>query len=357
MNKVIIAIILIALLGIAGFFFMSRRSNVAPVIQRSAVEKITPTSSAPSESNQPQESNVSGKPLVTQNGRTLISVESLQTEKTKIFEANPQLKKLSAYMGEKELDRNLLQGLTSQYVMEQYIKKNNIDQTTSYKSDLQSALKDVERMINTKYFTQNFPSQVSDADIKKFYEDNKAMMPNLITSRGGIMTKDVVFDKEADAKSFADKVKAKNNNITQVAKDAGIAENRIRDLKLVNDQSVGIDNAIKASVTQMTSLPQVQVVKTSDNKYSVVVATSKEEPKYLPLNDQVKNEIKNYLEREKQAEVVEREIDKLKKEYNIVVDESYFGAPDQAKGEEQTITPEMLEMLSQEEGLPTAPMA
>src|SRR5438105_12792693 len=144
MNKALIVIVLIVLFGVIGFFFIKNRQGMS---QERVVttEKLALTSSAAAE--KPQQISVAGTPLVTQNGMTLISVESLQTEKAKLFEANPQLKKLSAYMGEKELDRNLLQGLTSQLVMEQYIKQNKIDQSTAYKTDLQSALKVVERMI------------------------------------------------------------------------------------------------------------------------------------------------------------------------------------------------------------------
>lgn len=341
MNKLILIIISILAVAGIGFFIFKKQGIVTTEIKQpqKTQEQIA--------AQKPVAQEVTGTPLVTMNGKTLISVESLKTEKEKIFAANPQLQKLSAYMGEKELERNLLQGLTAQHVMKEYIQKNRIDQTQEYQSELNAALQDVERMINTKFFTQKLNTQVSDSDIKKFYEENKSMIPNAIISRGGIMTKEVTVDTEAEAKNLLEKVRTKKFALEQAAKEIGIAENKIRDLKLVNDQSVGIDNNLKTSILKTTIFPEANMVKTTDNKYSVFVVTAKEDAKYQPINDQIKNDIKAYLEREKQAEVMDKEIEALKASYGIIVNDSYFGPINQ--NETKELTPEILDLLEQEE--------
>ncbi len=341
MNKLILIIIsILAVIGVS-FFIFKKQGTITTEIRNSEQKQ------AETAVQKPIVQEITGTPLVTMNGKTLISVESLKAEKEKIFAANPQLQKLSAYMGEKELERNLLQGLTAQYVMKEYIQKNRIDQTQEYQSELNAALQDVERMINTKFFTQKLNTQVSDSDIKKFYEENKNMIPNAIISRGGIMTKEVTVDTEAEAKNLVEKVRIKKFSLEQAVKEIGIAENKIKDLKLVNDQSVGIDNNLKTSILKATVFPDVSMVKTADSKYSVFVVTTKEEAKYQPLNDQIKNDIKAYLEREKQAEVMDKEIETLKASYGIIVNDSYFGPINQ--NETKELTPEIMDLLEQED--------
>jgi hypothetical protein len=341
MNKLILIIIsLLAVLGIAFFVFKKQQGSQAVEVKKAA---IASEQMAPKQVSQ----EVAGTPLVTMNGKTLISVESLKVEKEKIFAANPQLQKLSAYMGEKELERNLLQGLTAQHVMKEYIQRNKIDQTSEYTAELNAAVQDVERMVNTKFFTQKFNPQVTEADIKKFYEENKSMMPNAIISRGGTMSKEVTLDSEADAKNLLEKTRGKKFNLDQAAKELLIAEGKIRDLKLVSEQSTGIDTNLKAAILKATVFPSADIIKTTDNKYSVFITTAKEEPKYQPLNDQIKNDIKAYLEREKQAEVIDKEIEGLKSSYGITVDENYFGPIN--PNETKELTPEMLDLLDQDE--------
>jgi len=334
-------------IGIGSYFlfFVKNKSG-----QTMNITKITNQTNNIIDSRNEQES-VPGIPLVTMNGKTLISVESLKTEKEKIFAANPQLQKLGAYMGEKELDKNLLAGLKSQCVIKEYISRNGIDKTADYQQELNMALEDVKRMINTKFFTQKFNAKVTDAEIINFYENNKNIMPNVVISRGGIMTKEITVNTETEAKNLIDKIKNKNFALDQAVKEAGIAESKIKDLKLINEQSTGIDNNLKTAILQSVSFPNTNFVKTTDNKYSVFVVTGKEEAKYQPMNDQIKNDIKTYLEREKQAEVVDKEIEKLQSLYNISVDESYFG-PINANDTKE-LTPEILDLLEQdEESLP-----
>jgi hypothetical protein len=311
-NNMLFIVLLVVCLAVAGYFYNKRITvfnNQSSQITAEANEILA-------------EENLTGKSLVTMNGKVIITVDSLQSEKEKIFKANPQLEKLSAYM---DIDRSLLHGLTSQAVMDQYIQESGIKSTDNYKTELEAAYKDVLRMINTKYFSQKYPSNVSEADVKKFYEENKDLSPNFIITKGGVRATELLFDQEAQANAFAQKVKAKGGNVLAVAQESGIDESKIKDLRLVHDQSVGIDQAIKDAIIGMTQFPMATVIKTTENKYAVIVGTGKEETKYRPY-DQIKTQLKEYLDKEKQAEAIEKAIEELKKTYNVSVDESFFGS-------------------------------
>jgi hypothetical protein len=55
----------------------------------------------------------------------------------------------------------------------------------------------------------------------------------------------------------------------------------------------------------------------------VVSATAKEDSKYRPF-EQVKDGIKQELEKNKRGEMFEKEVAKLKEQYNVVINEDYF---------------------------------
>ncbi|HXW85941.1 MAG TPA: peptidyl-prolyl cis-trans isomerase [Candidatus Bathyarchaeia archaeon] len=267
--------------------------------------------------------NLTGEPLVLFGGKAVITVDSLKDEKEKLLKSNPQLKMMMAFMDEKQLDRNLAEGLMNQFIVDTYIQSNSIDNSTEYQAELEEGYRAIRRMINTKYFSQIFPVTISDSDVKKFYDENKDVMPNLLLSKGGVKAVGISFDKESDARAFATKVKEKRGDLQAAAKESGSSE-KVKDFKLVNDQSLGIDETVRSTVTAMKSFPATEVVKATDGTFWVVAGSGKEEQKYRPF-DQVKDDLKQYLEKEKRAERFEQEIDRLKKEYNVAFKEDYFG--------------------------------
>lgn len=330
-NSMVLFIILAIFVGITGYLYYKKAMPFgANKTEQNSVDTSSNTQA------------LTGKPLVTMNGNVIITVDSLQAEKEKIFKANPQIEKISAYM---DIDRSLLNGLANYAVIDEYIKNSGVKNTDSYKEDLKDAYNDVIRMINTKYFSQKYPSTVSESDVKKFYEENKDLSSNFIISKGGIRGTEVSFDQEAKANEFAQKVRTKNGNVVTVAQENGIEETKIKDLGLVHDQSIAIDPQIKKTILAMTQFPTITVIKIADTKYSVVVGTGKEETKYRPY-DQIKAQLKEYLEKEKQGKAIDEAINELKKTYNVVIDESFFGP---AKEEGSTDLGDLSDMEMEDE--------
>lgn len=254
---------------------------------------------------------VRGELLVALDGVPVITVESLQSEKDKLLSANPQLKAMIAFMDPKQFDRNLVEGLTNQVIVDKYVVDNNIINNAAYQAELQEGYKAIERMINTKYFSDAFKVNVSDADVRKFYDENKDLMPNLLISRGGIKATGVMFTTQQDADAFAQKVRAKKGNALAAAKEAGLADDKVKDFKSVHEQSVGIEAPLRDAVVKMKTVPSVEVVSLGNNAFWVVSGTEKEESKYQPF-DQVKASLKAAVEKEKRAEMFEQAIERLK---------------------------------------------
>lgn len=273
------------------------------------------------------EEELTGEALITMDGTPIVTVNSLQSEKEKLLDANPQLKQMLDYMDPAQLDRNLAEGLMNQVIVDRYIGEQGVDQLPAYKKELRDGIKAVERMVNTKFFTQSFDVNISDADVKKFYESNKDAMPHLVISRGGVRAMGVPFDNAQAAQTFADAVKAQKNDIQKVAEAQG-KKDQLRDFMSVNQQSFGVEPELKNKIMAITSTPSVNVVTLADGTAWVVVAQSKDATQYRPY-DEVKADLKDYLEKEDRAKRFDAEMSKLKSQYNVVMKEEFFGTPEE----------------------------
>ncbi len=261
--------------------------------------------------------------LATINGKPLITKNMLDNEKKKLLESNPQLQAMIALMDEKQLDRNLVDGMTSREIIRKYVADNKVDSSDKYKKDFEMVISQVRDALNTRYFMEAFSVAISDGEIKSFYEENKESIPNLLISRGGVETTGLAFKDEMQAKEFAAKARANKNDIMRIAKEAGIAE-RVKDFKLVNDQSVGIEPELRDKIIEIKSTPTIRTFKIG-KEYWVVAADKLEKAQYRAL-DQVKDELRQLLEKDKTMKRFEEEVARLRNEYRIELNEEFFGS-------------------------------
>jgi len=256
------------------------------------------------------------KVLVTMKGAPVITLKGFEQEFNQLIEENPQMKgMMQAVPDFKYYVLNQLIGLI---IMDTYISNKRLDQSTEYLKDLERIHVAVKRGLNRKYFMQEFPVKVTDAEVKKFYDENKDKIPALTASEGGIQVVGIKFEKAAVANAFYDKVKGKSKEFDAIAKKEGL--DKIQDFKLVNEQSPGINVILRNKIMALKKFPTVEMIKISDNEFWVVNASSKEEKQYR-LYDEVKDYLKNDLEAQKEMKALEEAIENLKKEYNVIIDE------------------------------------
>lgn len=259
----------------------------------------------------------SGAPVVTMDGRVVITTQSFEKEFEQLLEENPHLKSVIALMPDAK--KNFLQGMINQEIVDKWVADTRVDEKEEYQKEMNRMIRSVKRMLNTKYFGLEHPVQVSDAEVTDFYEKNKDSMPDLMISRGGVKAVGVSFDKEADARAFLNKVNTLCKGDVTKAADNGKMKN-FRDFKMVNAQTLGMDVTVRDQVAAMSKVPAVELIKVSDNSFWVVGATAKEETKYRPL-DQVKAGLEQYVAKEKRMEMFDKEISKLKNDYKVSVHE------------------------------------
>ena len=280
----------------------------------------TPINTATTPQGNPAQQALTGEVIVTMNGIPIVTSDSLTSEKNKLIEANPQFKMMLAMMDPKQFERNLSEGLMNQAIVDKYIEDKNISSSQEYISELQEGYKAVERMINTKFFSQDSQVTVSDADAKSFYDKNKEIMPDLLVSRGGVHAVGINFDTRVAAEEFLKL--AEKSDLETAAASQGV-QGKLADFKLVNDQSIGIPEKIKTEILSSTKVPATTIITENDNAHWVVRLSDKQEAQYIPF-EQIKSQIKEYLEKEKRTELFDKEVEQLKQEYNIIINEDYF---------------------------------
>jgi hypothetical protein len=328
-KKYMCSSILLALSFLPGCTLLDSFKNSSP-------NSTATTDTSTQVSNNNNTNLMTGDIVATMNGKPLISSTILEVEKENIMKSKPEYRAALAFMDTKVLDRNLTEGLISQAVVDQYIVEQGIDSSAEYQSELADIIKNMKRILNAKFFSQKFNVTVSDAEISKFYESNKNAIPDLIISQGGVVALGMQFDNEISAKEFMIQVKNAQNDLKKAAQDAGVS-NAVKDFKMVNSQSIGIDPALRDKIVALKTVPSVEMM-TVNGAVWVISATAKETAKYRPL-EQVKDGIKQLLENNKRAELVEAEITKLRDKYNVSINEEYFksdagAAPDMEESEE-----------------------
>ncbi len=282
-----------------------------------------------------------GEVLVTMGGAPIISSKSFERDFAALIEENPQLKSILPLMP--DAPYNFLQGMVSQEVVDKYIAENKIDETPEYQKDIERGVRTITRITNKKHFDQKFPAKVSDAEVQKFYDENKESIPELLLSRGGVKSSGVSFNNEADAKAFA--AKAKGKDFAKVAREANVTD-KIRDFKFVTAQSVGIDKAVQNRIIATKHVPATEVIKGDDKAFWVVNMTEIQQAKYRPF-EQIKAGLKQHLEKEKQMAEEDKEINQLKEKYGVVINEEYFKKQKGAQAESKEEKTAMVAPTSQ----------
>ena len=253
--------------------------------------------------------------LATMNGKPLLTANEFETQFKNFIEKHPYGAMLAQMEG---VERKMFDGILSQKLMSAWVTENGIDKTQEYKESLDQLV----QFLNARFFQMKHPVATSESDTRDFYNKNKENMPEAIISRGGINATAVSFAKEADAKAFLEKAKNVKGTLEKLAKENNLSD-KYRDFKAINPTSIGIDSVLKDKIIAFKKIPSVELVKVNDSSYYVVSATDKSEPKYRTY-EEVKGSIEQRLNQQKQEQALEKEIEKLKKDYNVVIDEAYF---------------------------------
>jgi hypothetical protein len=232
--------------------------------------------------------------------------------------------------------------LLSQELVDEYVHRNGLNKTPEYLAERERVMVQVDRALNTRLFMDKLNVSVPDAEVRKFYDDNRDKIPELMVSPGGAKVEGVSFDQESDAKAFLAKAKEHATaSLETVAAEAGHKKG-YRDFKLVNAKSEGIDAALKAKIMATKQVPGDELVQVGTSWW-VVRVHSKEEPKYHPF-EQIKPALADHLKKQKEAAALDQEIGKLKAEYGVKIDDSSVRPAQQAANKVAALDTEIMQL-------------
>lgn len=111
--------------------------------------------------------------LVTMNGIAVITRDDVEKQKEKIFRQNPRIQQAMQHMDPQELDRNILEGLINQRLIDEWIASHKINESSQYQMELKDLYDDQRGFLNSRYFSERNAVIVSEDEIRSFYEENK----------------------------------------------------------------------------------------------------------------------------------------------------------------------------------------
>ncbi|MFC1845523.1 peptidyl-prolyl cis-trans isomerase [Candidatus Dependentiae bacterium] len=265
---------------------------------------------------------VGGQWVVKVGDHIAVSPERFEQEFGLLLEEKPQLKAMLPLMP--NLEKDFARGLGNQEVISRFVKERNIDQKPEYLAKKARMKRAVEQMLNTEFFAQSFETaKISDADLQKFYDENKDSLQGIMISQGGINSVGVSFDSKVDAEAFLKKAKTyKNLDLQKLAKENGFGD-KASDFGLVNGQTFSIDPVLRTKIMGMKSFPSVDLVAAGEKSFWVVQATAKKEATYRPL-EEVKDGLRSVAEQTEKGKQLQKELEKLTQSYDIQINEGYF---------------------------------
>lgn len=224
---------------------------------------------------------------------------------------------------------NLLNEIGGEENLKEVLAKNNIDE-----DEFNSLLENDIQI--SKLIASISPVNVSDAEVKKFYNENKA---SKFTYPDSVKASHILIKDKAKAEEVLKKAKEPKADFAALAKqyseDPGSAQNGGDLGFFTKDQMVKpfADAAFSMKPDTVSGLVQ------SEFGYHIIKVTDRKKAGITPY-DEVKNTLKKFLEDEKKVEVLQKFVESKKAQTEIqYIDEKY--SPDGLKKAMQELSKEM----------------
>lgn len=253
--------------------------------------------------------------LLTIGGKAHGYAHELDAYFEKIFAIQPAYRQFIE--AQPNMKKELAQGFFTERILSQWVAANKLDQTPEYKKELEDGIQMLKQQLAVKMFQEKNPVEVSAADVRKYYDDNKEQQ-GIKTSDGGIATMAVSFNSEKAAEEFLDAVKGANVDFEKTAKDKKLTAKNYRE---VSDKRYDVPAPVRKKVAEITQFPTVALVKIDDKNWEVIKAFKKEAAQYVPF-EQVKDQIADFLKQQKMMQQFEFDgpvMTKIRKELDVQV--------------------------------------
>jgi len=258
--------------------------------------------------------------LMTVDGNVVLTVAEYEELVDMIRQTNQQFAMMIEMMPDAEKDF-VFKGISASKLMKAWAEKNGVDKTEEFLREQKQAHDSIDLQLYMKYYDEAHPVHIGEKEIKKFYEEKRDSIPQLVVSPGGVDCDYVRFDKELEARDFYNAVKGKSADL--FAQEAESRYAKVQEA-LINKASQH-SQVVKKFAERVKKTPYVEVVKVADNSYWVIRANSKEKAEYRPLESPgIKEGLRKMMINEKKEAELDSNMEALKQEMNVVENHGYF---------------------------------
>jgi hypothetical protein len=280
----------------------------------------------------------------------VVKMEDVERYKRQIISENPQIEEMLQMIPADEINRNIAEVILQQYLVDSYVDTSSVSKSPGYKEDKENAVRMAVSAVNNKYFSEEISASItlSDKELEKYYDANKARIPNVQKERGGIKTVGVSFKTEKEAQNFVKKVGS--GDLSGVAIKDKLT---VKDFGMISaTRSMTADENVLAFALSATKFPQVKALQDVDGNWWVVQAVSKTVDAFYPFKE-VKDAVAQHALEAQIAEQVTKKLTELKTQYKIRINEDFFAGEEPLEITEQEVSDMVnaLEGVLGEEGM------
>lgn len=259
--------------------------------------------------------------LLSMAGKPVLTVKEFDEFLAEVASNDPQIGFVLQY-DPIRVKEGLFENKVQLMIMGEWAKTSGIRNTEKYQAEEQKKLEQIRLMLDVQTFIQDHKVEVTEADLKEYYEKNKNTDRRLLLSPAGIEAKAVRFEKEQQTKANEFAHKLKTNSKETLENLAKASDLDVSNLGIINDDSTNVMPEIKSAILAVQKFPHVAVVKCEDD-YWVINVTGKAAAKYRPL-EQVQDGLRELLLPEKTKQMIDIELPKLAQKFKIVENKQYF---------------------------------
>lgn len=259
--------------------------------------------------------------LVSMNGKPVLTLKEFDEFLAEVASNDPQIGFVLQY-DPVRVREGLFENKVQLMIMGEWAKTSGIRDTAKYQAEEQKKLEQIRMMLDVQTFIQDHKVEVTEADIKEYYEKHKSTDRRLLLSPAGIEAKAVRFEKDQKTKADEFAHKLKTNPKETLESLAKASDLDVSNLGIISDDSTNVMPEIKDAILAVQKFPHVAVVKCEDD-YWVINATGKVAAKYRPL-EQVQDGLRELLLPEKTKQMIDIELPKLAQKFKIVENKQYF---------------------------------
>lgn len=255
--------------------------------------------------------------LISIDGKPKLTVNSFEKILDTIAAENEQFKMMLQFMP--DVKEQVFKAKKQAIIHNEFVSREGIKNSAEYKQKHAMLQEVVQDQLNHETFVKKHQPEVSDAEVKSFYDENKSKDPRLAKSPEGVKADSISFKSKEAADAFKNKVTTSTFN--NVAKEDNLKVKALGTDGVVTEQSFQLASDVRNAVLEAKA-PSVIVAK-DDKDYLVINVKSKEKATYHEF-DKVKEGLKQMLKAQKTEEAVNKATDEYASKIGLTENTKYF---------------------------------